>query len=67
MDIQTNYSMAMLTNSLQQSQLAADVIQQTIQQMNQYQYGQANQNQDAQTTILQANYDGRGTMINKLV
>ena len=68
MEIQAYSSMATLRNAIDQSQIGADIIQQTIQHMNQYQHqnGQANQ-QDVQTSVLQAQFSGQGQIINKLV
>ncbi|MBT8763443.1 hypothetical protein KFV02_05805 [Desulfohalobiaceae bacterium Ax17] len=69
MDVQTSFSMEMFTQSLKQNQFGAQLIQKTLDRMdsNQYQNSLVNQDQEFQTSILRAAYEGRGTMINKLV
>jgi hypothetical protein len=67
MEIQAYSSMATLRNAIDQSKVGGAVIQQTIQEVNKIDQQNAQAHQNPQNAILQANYDGRGTVINKLV
>jgi hypothetical protein len=67
MEVQAYLSMATLRNALDQSKVGGEIIQQTLQEINKIDQQNAQANQNPQNAILQANYDGRGTVINKLV